>query len=154
MSFMKYKGYRAKIEYEEEDQIFHGVVVNILDTISFYGKSVDELTDAFRESVDGYIAFCRERGEQPEKPYSGKFQLRMPPHLHQLISLAAKTQGVSLNTFITEHMQEALGFEYEREPNEQKSKTQPMIKKKQEKLASGSIKPKVKAKSKPKAGTK
>ena len=57
MSFMKYKGYRAKIEYEEEDQIFHGVVVNILDTISFYGKSVDELTDAFRESVDGYIAF-------------------------------------------------------------------------------------------------
>ncbi len=114
MNLMEYKGYRARIEYEHEDQIFHGTVVNILDTISFVGSSIDELNRAFHESIDDYIAFCEERGDQPEKPYSGKFQLRIPSHLHASVALAAKAKGMSINAYITECLHDVLDFEYDR----------------------------------------
>ena len=113
MNMMEYRGYRAKVEYEDEDKVFHGTVVNVLDTITFVGASVEELSTAFHESIDDYIAFCQERGEEPERPYSGKFQLRIPSHLHASLALAAKAKGMSLNTFVTECLHDVLDFEEE-----------------------------------------
>ncbi len=97
---MKYKGYEAIVSFDDDARIFHGEVVGIKDVITFQGLSVDELEQAFYESVDDYLAFCKERGEQPEKAFSGNLRLRIPPKLHALLSQEAHRKGVSLNKLI------------------------------------------------------
>jgi len=76
---MKYKGYTGHVEYDDEAKIFHGEVLGIKDVVTFQGTTVDEIEQAFKDSVDDYLAFCKERGEEPNRPFSGKFNLRIPP---------------------------------------------------------------------------
>jgi predicted HicB family RNase H-like nuclease len=99
---MEYKGYLGHVEYDDEAGCFHGEVANLRDVITFQGESVDELRRAFRESVDDYLAFCAARGEEPEKPYSGTFTVRIPPELHRDIALRARVAGKSLNGWVTD----------------------------------------------------
>ncbi len=99
---LKYKGYSGQINYDDESRIFHGEVIDTRDVITFQGKSVDEIEIAFRESIDDYIDFCNERGEQPDKPFSGKFILRMSPKLHHKFFLKANRSGKSLNKWVVE----------------------------------------------------
>lgn len=101
---MKYKGYIGQVEYDDEAKIFHGEVVGLSDIITFQGKSVEELEEAFHGSVDDYLAFCKERGEKPEKTFSGTFNLRIPPELHAKLALQAKIIGMSLNSYVTEKL--------------------------------------------------
>lgn len=68
---LKHKGYIGSAEFDDEDEVFHGRVIGIRDVITFQGISVEELKDAFTDSVEDYLEFCAERGEEPEKPYSG-----------------------------------------------------------------------------------
>jgi predicted HicB family RNase H-like nuclease len=102
---MKYKGYTGHVEYDHEAKIFHGEVLGIKDVVTFQGTTVDEIEQAFKDSVDDYLAFCMERGEEPDKPFSGKFNLRIPPELHAKLSIAAQLQGDSLNNYITKMLQ-------------------------------------------------
>ena len=74
-----YKGYMGHVEFDDEADFFHGEVINTRDVITFQGKTVAEIKKAFRESVDDYLAFCKERNEYPEKPFSGKFNLPYNP---------------------------------------------------------------------------
>ncbi len=97
---MNYKGYIGKVEYDEENHIFSGEVINTRSVITFQGDSVKELETAFKESVDDYLAWCAQDGVEPEKPYSGKFNVRFQPELHQQATVAAKILGMSLNAFI------------------------------------------------------
>ncbi len=105
---MKYKGYMGQVEYDDEAKIFHGEVVGLTDIITFQGKSVDELEEAFRGSVDDYLNWCKERGEKPEKTFSGTFNLRIPPELHAKLAFHAKTIGVSLNSFVAEKLRHSV----------------------------------------------
>lgn len=102
---MKYKGYVGHVEYDDEAKIFHGEVLGIKDVVTFQGTTVDEIEKAFQDSVDDYLAFCAERGEDPDKPFSGKFNLRIPPELHAKLSIAAQIQGESLNNYIMKILQ-------------------------------------------------
>jgi len=85
------------VEYDDDAKIFHGDVINTRDVITFEGESVKEIEQAFHDSVDDYIAWCKEDGVIPEKPYSGKFTVRISPKLHSLIALAAKKEHISVN---------------------------------------------------------
>jgi predicted HicB family RNase H-like nuclease len=105
---MEYKGYIGKIEFDDEALIFHGEVINTRDVITFQGESVSELTQAFHESVDDYLAFCKERGEVPDKPFSGQFVTRISPELHRQVNVAAALSGKSLNAWVTEQLQAAV----------------------------------------------
>jgi predicted HicB family RNase H-like nuclease len=104
---MTYKGYQAKVELDEEAGIFHGEVINTRDVITFQGSSVGELKQAFEDSVDDYLEFCHSRGEDPEKPFSGKFLVRVPPEVHRQIMAEARRQGKSLNAYVVEKLQPA-----------------------------------------------
>jgi predicted HicB family RNase H-like nuclease len=97
---MQYKGYTAKVEYDDEAGLFHGYVLNLRDVITFQGTSVEELRHEFRESVDDYLDWCSERNEAPEKPFSGKFLVRLEPRLHRDIASRAELAGQSLNTWV------------------------------------------------------
>jgi predicted HicB family RNase H-like nuclease len=97
---MKYKGYEATVEYDDVDQIFFGRVINTRDVISFDGKSVEELKQSFEQVIEEYIEDCKAEGKEPEKSYSGQFNLRIAPELHRKLSIEAKKQNVSLNTLV------------------------------------------------------
>ncbi len=72
---LKHKGYIGIVEFDDEDEAFHGRVIGIRDVITFQGTSVEEIKEAFIDSVEDYLDFCEARGEEPEKPYCGKFVL-------------------------------------------------------------------------------
>ena len=105
---MNYKGYIGKVEYDDENRIFTGSVINVKTVITFCGSSVDEIEDEFRASVDDYLDWCREDNVEPEKPYSGKFNVRFTPELHQQAAVKAKLLGISLNSFVEKSVREAL----------------------------------------------
>lgn len=105
---MEYKGYFGKVEFDDEADIFHGEVINLRDVITFEGKNVEELRKAFHDSVDDYLEFCAARGEDPEKPYSGKFVIRVDPELHKSIVVEARKRGKSLNSWVTDALSKAI----------------------------------------------
>jgi predicted HicB family RNase H-like nuclease len=104
---MQYKGYTGKVEFDDEADIFHGEVIGVRDVITFQGRTVDQVKKAFKESVDDYLAFCVKRGEEPEKPFTGKFMVRIPPDLHRKVYVAAKQSGASLNSWILQTLEES-----------------------------------------------
>lgn len=104
---MKYKGFEGVVQYDDDAKIFHGEVINTRTVITFQGTTVDEIETAFRDSVDDYLEWCAERGKEPEKPFSGKFVLRIPPELHRRLNLKAKRNNASLNSFIVKTLESA-----------------------------------------------
>ena len=105
---MEYKGYLGKVEFDDEANIFHGEVVNTRDVITFQGQSVDELRQAFEDSVEDYIEFCLERGEQPERPFSGRFTVRLSPEEHRRIIFAATRAGKRVDNWVTDVLEQAV----------------------------------------------
>lgn len=96
---LTHKGYTAHIEFDDEAGLFHGEVLE--------GTSVQELIQAFHESVDDYLEYCEERGEEPDKPFSGRLMLRVSPELHRHVSVQAHREGKSLNRWIVDRLKEA-----------------------------------------------
>ena len=107
MNSMTHNGYEARVEFDDEAGLFHGEVINLRDVITFQGKSVAELKRAFAGSVADYLAFCKARGETPEKPYSGQFVVRVDPPLHRAVVTAARRAGVSLNKWVAATLERA-----------------------------------------------
>lgn len=101
---LQHKGYIGSVEFD--DDVFHGRVLGIRAVVTFEGTSVKELKRAFKESVDDYLAFCKQRKALPEKPFSGRFITRVDPDLHRKLTQAAKASGRSLNTFIADVLTE------------------------------------------------
>lgn len=107
MNTVKYKKYIATIEFDQDAGIFHGEVVNLNDVVTFQGQSVSELQKAFRESIEDYLNACREFDKEPEKPFTGNFQVRLRPEVHRSAVLAAKMEGKSLNKWVSEKIEQA-----------------------------------------------
>lgn len=105
---MQYKGYTAKIEWDEDDEILHGKVIGLRDFIIFEGESKAEICRLFHEAVDEYLEDCRSRGKEPDKPYSGNIHVRLGPALHRQAALQADREGKSLNTWIQDTLASAL----------------------------------------------
>jgi predicted HicB family RNase H-like nuclease len=99
---MNYKGYAARFEVDTEAGLIHGEVLGIRDVLTFQATSVDELEQAFRDTVDDYLEFCQERGEEPDKPFSGSFLVRLDPEQHRACWVTARKAGKSLNAWVVE----------------------------------------------------
>ena len=97
---MNYKGYLANVEYDDDNKVFTGEVINTRTVITFHGTSVRELDREFHNSINDYLAWCKEDGIEPEKPYSGRFNVRFKPEIHRQAAIVAMTQGMSLNSFV------------------------------------------------------
>ena len=101
---MTYKGYFGKVEFDDEAMLFHGEIIGIRDVVTFQGKTVDEIQKAFHDSVEDYLDFCRERNEEPDKPFSGKFVVRVSPETHRKLFMSAKKAGQSINAWLNENL--------------------------------------------------
>jgi len=103
---MTYKDYIGSVHYSEEDEVFHGKIEAINDLIIFEGTSVKELKKAFHEAVDDYLETCTKMGREPQKPFKGSFNVRIPSDLHRKAAAKATMMGVSLNQFVQKALEE------------------------------------------------
>jgi len=97
---MQYKGYVGEVEVDDEAHVIFGTLVGIRHIVTFEGETVEEARKAFHDSVDDYLALCAERGTEPEKPFSGKFMVRVSPELHRDAVYMARRHDMSLNKFV------------------------------------------------------
>ena len=104
---MTYRGYRASLEFDPNDNILVGRVLDIDDLISFHGDSVAGFTQAFHESVDDYVTACEKLGQTPDKPASGRLMLRVNPMVHAAALKAAAQTGQSLNRWAEQVLRQA-----------------------------------------------
>ena len=111
---MEYKGYIAKVDIDTEARVFHGEVINLRDVTTFEAGCVDDLLQEFHISVDDYLDFCKERGENPERPFSGKFLLRVDRELHKEIFIKSQLEKKSLNSWIAETLAAAVSEDDQR----------------------------------------
>ena len=102
---LSYKGYIGEAVYDDEIGMFSGKITNAKAIGTFYGKSVDEIETEFKNTIDYYLDLCKRKNVEPEKPFSGKFNLRVPPELHRRIYLASNDEGKSINAWIQEKLQ-------------------------------------------------
>ena len=105
---LKYEGCTGHVEFDDDADLFHGEVLDLKDVVTFQGKTPSEIRQAFRDSIDDYLEFCKERGEDPDRPFSGRLILRLPKDLHRNAFLRAKEAGVSLNNWITSRLNESV----------------------------------------------
>ena len=105
---MTYKGYIAVVEYDDQNKILVGSVINTRTVITFQADRASDLEKEFHESVDDYIAWCEEDGIEPERPYSGRFNVRLKPEMHQRAAVKAKLMGLSLNGFVEKAIEDEL----------------------------------------------
>ncbi len=104
---IKYKNYTGLVEYDADGKIFTGEVFGLRDVITFEGRSPEELEESFRQSVDLYLEMCARDGVTPQKPFSGRFNLRLDPALHRRIAERAALEKESLNQWVTEVLEQA-----------------------------------------------
>lgn len=105
---MTYKGYIGAVELDLDGGILHGHVVGTKTVITFWSERADQIEQEFHASVDFYLQTCVERGETPEKPFSGTLSFRTAPEIHRQIALAAQAAGMSINGWIADAVTAAL----------------------------------------------
>lgn len=100
MNTLKYKGFIGSVDFSEADGVLFGKIEGIDGLVNYEGESVSELTNAFHEAVDDYLAYCAEEGIEPHKTYSGSLNVRLTPEIHTRVACLAKQAGISINSFI------------------------------------------------------
>lgn len=106
MNLMTADGYHARIEYDAELDLFRGEILGLNGGADFYGKNPKELRTEFRKSLRVFLAVCEEKGLEPRRHFSGKFNLRIPPELHEQLAIAAQAEGKSINALAQEALRE------------------------------------------------
>ena len=108
MNTMSHKGYTARVEYDERDNVLVGRLLGIRCIISFHADTVSALRQELETAVEDYLAECKEAGVKPEKSASGKLLLRIPSEMHGKALVAAQAAGKSLNQWATDVLKSAL----------------------------------------------
>ena len=108
MNLMNVDGYHAKIDYNEETDQFRGEILGLSGGADFYVSSPEELHQEFKKSLSVFLEVCKEQGIEPRRHYSGKFNLRIPPELHEQLAMTAEAQGKSLNSLAQEALQRSV----------------------------------------------
>lgn len=102
MNTMTVDGYQARIEYDADLDLFRGEILGLNGGADFYGKNPKELRTEFKKSLQVFLEVCKEKGVEPKRHFSGKFNLRIAPELHEQLAIAAQAEGKSINTLAQE----------------------------------------------------
>ena len=105
---LNYKGYIGSVEISEEDNCFHGKVLFIRSLLSYEGQTLKEIKEDFEGVIDEYLSDCKEKGWEPEKPFKGSFNVRIPPAVHKSLAIAAAKKGETLNKYVSEVLEAAV----------------------------------------------
>ena len=111
MENLKHKGYIGSIDYSEEDNCLFGKVIGLNKVmITYEGNTIQELKDDFIAGVNQYIESCITDGVEPQKSFTGAFNVRVPSDIHAKAVLKAKESGLTLNAFVKTAIEEKLNI--------------------------------------------
>lgn len=105
---LSYRHYTGIVEYDPDGKIFTGEVIGVRDMITFQGRTPEEIEQSFRASVDLYLEMCEQDGVSPQKPFSGRFNVRLSPEIHRQVAERAALEHVSLSQWVSEAVTNAL----------------------------------------------
>lgn len=100
-----YRHYTYRVTWSEEDGEHVGLCTEFPSLSWLAGtpeKALHNIMKLVKETVEDMQA-GGEEVPQPiaEKPYSGKFMVRIPPEQHRTIAIEAAEQGISLNRYVS-----------------------------------------------------
>ncbi len=101
---MEIDGYRAVIEFDPDIDMFRGEFLDLNGGADFYAKDVTGLRREGAISLKVFLDMCQEDDVEPRRRFSGKFNLRIPPTLHETIAVAAAAEGKSLNQWVMDEL--------------------------------------------------
>ena len=107
MNVMTVDDYHATIEFASDLDMFRGEILGLNGGADFYGKNPKQLRAEFKRSLDVFLAVCAEKGIEPRRHFSGKFNLRISPQLHEKIAIAAQARGQSINALAQQALHES-----------------------------------------------
>jgi predicted HicB family RNase H-like nuclease len=105
MNVMTVDDYHATIEFDPDLDMFRGEILGLNGGADFYGKNPQELRAEFKSSLEVFLEVCAEKGIEPRRHFSGKFNLRISPKLHEKLAIAAQASGKSINALAQEALQ-------------------------------------------------
>ena len=100
MNILKHKEYEGTAELDMDRGICRGKVLFIDDVVTYVAASPRDLQREFEAAVDDYTQTCAALGKEPQRPFRGLFNVRVPPELHRAAALRAATDAVSLNDVV------------------------------------------------------
>ena len=106
--FLRYKGFMGSMEVSIEDNCIHGKILFIDDIVTYEAESPAQLQVEFKAAVEDYLATCKQLGRVPNKPFSGSFNVRIGPDLHQRIARHAAFKNTSINEVMKQAVTECL----------------------------------------------
>lgn len=106
--YFEFNGYLGSLETSIEDKCLYGRIEFINDLVTYQGNTISELEAAFKESVEDYLATCASQSKEPDRPFSGSFNIRIGSDLHRKVAIAAKQADRSLNDFIKQSLEQCM----------------------------------------------
>jgi predicted HicB family RNase H-like nuclease len=103
---MEIQGYKATIKYDPVIDQFRGEFITLNGGADFYASNIEDLHQEGQISLKVFLEMCREEGVNPQKQYSGKFNLRVTSKLHAEVAAKAAAEGKSLNQCVTDMLEE------------------------------------------------
>jgi predicted HicB family RNase H-like nuclease len=97
-----YKGFCGSKEISLEDDCLFGKILFVNDLVTYEAESPSALKKAFEDAVDFYLEKCASEGVIADKPFSGSFNVRIPPELHRALAIKSANLDRSLNDVIRE----------------------------------------------------
>lgn len=97
---LEYNGFQGSLDFDAETDVMYGKILHINDLVTYEADSLKELRIAFEEAVDDYIDTCKQLGLEPEKPFSGSFNVRIGTQLHKDLAKFAARHDVSINEVV------------------------------------------------------
>ena len=110
-TMLDYKGYIGSVEYNDDDEIFHGRLEFIRDLVTYEGADAKSLKRAFHEAVDDYLELCATEGRKPDVSLKGSFNVRPGRDLHRRAMIFARRKGLNLNTVVSDALRRYLDRE-------------------------------------------
>lgn len=102
INVIEINGHKAVVSFDPVTSMFRGEFVGLNGGADFYADNVAGLAREGQSSLDTFMEICRERGIDPIRKFSGKFQVRLDESLHAEAVTAAAARGKSLNQFVAE----------------------------------------------------
>lgn len=102
----EHNGYKGSIEHSIEDMVLYGEILFIKDLVTYEADNLQELEVQFKSAVDDYLETCEQIGKEPDKVFSGSFQVRISPELHRIMALQAHTEDKTQSKYVAEAIQE------------------------------------------------
>ena len=102
MDLLHYNGYEGTAELDMARRMCRGRVLFIDDLVTYETKTPERLQHEFEAAVDDYLETCRKLGKEPQRPFKGLFNVRVPPALHRAAAVRATLDGVALNEVVVQ----------------------------------------------------